>query len=255
MKNKKPLIGVLPLYDGYRQNIWMYPGYTDAIVAVGGIPLVLTLLDHQEDIDELADQLDGFLFTGGQDIHPEEYGQKPLSFLGEFYPPRDFMEKQLLQAIIIRDKPVLGICRGMQLINTALGGTLFQDISKEMERELDLLHRQQGHYQFPVHSVSVKEDSLLQKIVKVKQLKVNSMHHQGVSLLSPRLLTNAISDDGLIEAVEIPELSFGLAVQWHPEFLWQESDQHLKLFEALIDASRANSEMMKGRKKVQSENK
>lgn len=237
MKNKKPLIGVLPLYDGHRQNIWMYPGYTDAIIKAGGIPLVLSLLAHQDAINELAEQLDGFLFTGGQDIHPEEYGQKPLSFLREFYPPRDFMEKKLLQAIMIRDKPVLGICRGLQLINTTLGGTLFQDVSEEMNRELNLLHRQLGHYQFPVHSVSIKENTLLQKIVKVKHLKVNSMHHQGISLLSPRLLTNAISDDGLVEAVEIPELSFGLAVQWHPEFLWQESDQHFRIFEALIRAS------------------
>lgn len=238
MKNQKPLIGVLPLYDGHCQNIWMYPGYTDAIIKAGGIPLILTLLDQQDAINKLADQLDGFLFTGGQDIHPEEYGQKPLSFLGEFYPPRDFMEKKLFQAIMIRDKPVLGICRGLQLINTALGGTLFQDVSEEMDRELNLLHRQHGHYQFPVHSVSIKEDSLLQKIVKVSQLKVNSMHHQGVSLLSPRLLTNAISDDGLIEAVEIPELSFGLAVQWHPEFLWQESGRHFRIFEALVNASK-----------------
>lgn len=240
MKNKKPLIGVLALYDGHHQNIWMYPGYTDGIVKAGGIPIVLTLLDNQDDISQLADQLDGFLFTGGQDICPQEYGQPPLRFLKEFYPPRDYMEKKLLEAIMTRDKPVLGICRGLQLINTVLGGSLFQDISEQMNHELELLHRQHGHYKFPVHSIKIKESSLLYKILKEKNLMVNSMHHQGINELSSRLLINAISQDGLIEAVEIPELSFGLAVQWHPEFLWQESKDHFRLFQALVNASMSN---------------
>ena len=238
MENKKPMIGVLPLYDGHCQNIWMHPGYTDGILKAGGIPVILNLLESIDDIKHLTDQLDGFLFTGGQDIHPQEYGKTALTFLKEFYPPRDLMEKNLLEAIMIRDKPILGVCRGLQLINTVLGGNLYQDIPEQMDRELKVLHQQSGHYKYPAHSVNLKEGSLLHKIMEEKTLMVNSMHHQGIAELSSRLLLNAISDDGLIEAIEIPELSFGLAVQWHPEFLWQESDLHLRLFQALINASK-----------------
>lgn len=237
-KNQKPLIGVLPLFDGNYQNIWMFPGYTDAIIESGGIPLVLNLLDDSNDIDRLVDQFDGFLFTGGQDIHPSEYGQIALPFLKEFYPPRDFMEKKLLESIIIRDKPVLGVCRGMQLINTVLGGELFQDIPEQMVSEIKVLHQQQGQYKFPVHPVHVKKNSLLYEVLEEERLMVNSMHHQGISILSSRLLANAFSDDGLVEAVAIPELSFGLAVQWHPEFLWQNSNLHLRLFQAFVAAAR-----------------
>lgn len=236
--DKKPLIGILPLYDSIKKSLWMFPGYPEGITAAGGIPVILSILNRDEDIEAIAERLDGFVFSGGQDVDPQHYGEALLKYSNEIYPPRDQLEMRLLRAVIARDKPIFGVCRGLQLINVALGGTLYQDINQQVKRELPIQHFQQNNYEFPVHVVSIATNSRLYEIIGTETIWVNSMHHQAIAHLSPQLLAAATSADGLVEAVEIPELRFGLAVQWHPEFLWQQDANTLKVLQAFVDACR-----------------
>jgi len=235
---KKPLIGILPLYDSNKKSIWMYPGYPEGIIAAGGIPVILSILNHDEDIEAIAERLDGFVFSGGQDVDPQHYGEVLLKYCNEIYPPRDHLELRLLRAVMDRDKPVFGVCRGLQLFNVALGGTLYQDINKQVNRELPIQHFQQNNYEFPVHEVMVNKKSRLYEIIGMEMIRVNSMHHQAIARLAPRLTAAAFSRDGLVEAVEIEGLAFGLAVQWHPEFLWRDDENTLRILQAFVAACR-----------------
>lgn len=236
--DKKPLIGILPLYDSIKKSLWMFPGYPEGITAAGGIPVILSILNRDEDIEAIADRLDGFVFSGGQDVDPQYYGEALLKYSNEIYPPRDQLELRLLRAVIARDKPIFGVCRGLQLINVALGGTLYQDINKQLKRDQPIQHFQQNNYEYPVHEVSIAANSRLYEIIGTETIRVNSMHHQAINRLAPQLIAAATSADGLVEAVEIRELRFGLAVQWHPEFLWQQDANTLKVLQAFVDACR-----------------
>ncbi|OFV68969.1 gamma-glutamyl-gamma-aminobutyrate hydrolase family protein [Acetobacterium wieringae] len=235
---KKPLIGILPLYDSNKKSIWMYPGYPEGIIAAGGIPVILSILNHDEDIEAIAERLDGFVFSGGHDVDPQHYGEVLLKYCNEIYPPRDHLELRLLRAVMDRDKPVFGVCRGLQLFNVALGGTLYQDINKQVNRELPIQHFQQNNYEFPVHEVMVNKKSRLYEIIGMEMIRVNSMHHQAIARLAPQLTAAAFSRDGLVEAVEIEGLAFGLAVQWHPEFLWRDDENTLRILQAFVAACR-----------------
>lgn len=233
---KKPLIGILPLYDSIKKSIWMYPGYPEGITEAGGIPVILSILNCDEDIEAIADRLDGFVFSGGQDVDPRYYGEALLKYSNEIYPPRDQLELRLLRAVMDRDKPIFGVCRGLQLINVALGGTLYQDINKQVKRDLPIQHFQQNNYEYPIHEVNIETNSRLYEIIGTETIRVNSMHHQAIARLAPQLIAAAASGDGLVEAVEIRNLTFGLAVQWHPEFLWQQDENTLKIIQAFVDA-------------------
>ncbi len=235
---KKPLIGILPLYDSNKKSIWMYPGYPEGIIAAGGIPVILSILNRDEDIEAIADRLDGFVFSGGQDVDPQHYGEALLKYSNEIYPPRDRLELRLLRAVMDRNKPIFGVCRGLQLFNVALGGTLYQDINKQFNRELPIQHFQQNNYEFPVHEVMVNKKSRLYEIIGMEMIRVNSMHHQAIARLAPQLTAVAFSRDGLVEAVEIDGLAFGLAVQWHPEFLWRDDKNTLRVLQAFVAACR-----------------
>jgi len=239
---KKPLIGVLPLYDSANKTLWIYSGYSEGITAAGGIPVILPMISDAEEIEEIAYRLDGFLFTGGQDVDPQMYGQPLYTFCNEIYPPRDTMETLLLNAVIRLDKPIFGVCRGLQFINAILGGSLYQDIVEQMNHKHPILHDQKWNYENSIHNVIIEKDSLLYDIIGTKELRVNSMHHQGIDSLSPKLTATARSEDGLIEAVEINELTFGLAVQWHPQFLWKEEENALNLFKAFVNAAQNKKE-------------
>ncbi|MBP8865399.1 MAG: gamma-glutamyl-gamma-aminobutyrate hydrolase family protein [Acetobacterium sp.] len=235
---KKPLIGILPLYDSVKKSLWMFPGYPEGITAAGGIPVILSILNQNEDIEAIADRLDGFVFSGGQDVDPLHYGEALLKYSNEIYPPRDQLELQLLRAVMARDKPIFGVCRGLQLINVALGGTLYQDINKQLKRDQPIQHFQQNNYEYPVHEVNIATNSRLYEIIGTETIRVNSMHHQAIAHLSSQLIAAATSVDGLVEAVEIRDLCFGLAVQWHPEFLWRNDQNTMKVLSAFVDAAR-----------------
>lgn len=225
----KPLIGVLPLYDHEKESYWMLPGYMKGIEDAGGIPIMLPLTTDEEIINQLANTFDGFLFTGGHDINPNIYGEEIEDVTGELCHERDMMETILFEKVVELDKPAFGICRGLQLFNALLGGTLYQHIPLQLI-DSKLNHQQNPPYTQPVHTVHIKRDTLLGKIVQTETMKVNSYHHQGIKKIADQLVPAAVAEDGLIEAVAMPNKKFILAVQWHPEFNYHLDDYNFKLF-------------------------
>ncbi|WP_425805311.1 gamma-glutamyl-gamma-aminobutyrate hydrolase family protein [Desulfitobacterium sp. Sab5] len=216
----RPLIGIVPLYDDDKESYWMLPGYMKGIEEAGGIPVMLPLTTHIEVIEQLAHTFDGFLMTGGHDVDPQLYGENPQEFCGNICKERDHMEEILLNKALQFDKPVLGICRGIQLVNVLLGGTLYQDIPSQFETDTPINHAQKPPYDIPIHRINIEKGTPFYNILKSESIMVNSYHHQGIKKLSPQLRCAAKAVDDLIEAVYMPEKSFVVAVQWHPEFCY-----------------------------------
>ena len=230
----KPIIGVMPLWDDDKDSIWMLPGYTEGIAKAGGLPLIFPFTADGRELDQLMELCDGFLLTGGHDISPEIYGETPLDDLVVSCKKRDDMESIVLRKAIEDDKPVLGICRGIQFINAALGGSLYQDIPSQCPSEVK--HQQQRPYDVPAHEVNVLPDTPLFDCLRVKTLSVNSYHHQAVKKVAPGLEVMAVSTDGLVEALYKPDHRFLWAVQWHPEFSYQKDENSMKIFVAFVKA-------------------
>lgn len=229
----KPIIGVMPLFDTARDSLWMVPGYMDGIAQAGGLPVMLPLTDDPADIRNIAQMCSGFLFTGGQDIDPAYYSEADTDKLcGENFPPRDKMELMLFREGLTRDKAMLGICRGIQAFNVFCGGTLWRDLPTEKPSETT--HRQKPPYDRPAHIVDIVDATPLHTLLGKDRIAVNSYHHQAIKELSPRLSPMAYSEDGLVEAVNMPEMRWVWAVQWHPEFSFRVSEESRLIFGEFI---------------------
>ncbi len=233
-KTKRPLIGLVPLVDYQRESCWMLPGYMQGVEQAGGVPVMLPLTRDRGELERLAAACDGFLLTGGQDVAPALYGGADPGRCGELCPERDAMETALLALARAQDKPVLGICRGIQLFNAALGGTLWQDLPTQCPSEVD--HHQSGNYASPIHTVALQPGTPLAELLGPAPLPVNSLHHQAVRTLAPALAPMAVAPDGIVEAVYEPGRTFVWAVQWHPEFSWQTDANSRAIFRAFVDA-------------------
>lgn len=229
---KKPLIGITPLVDTARESYWMLPGYMKGLEEAGSVTVMLPLVDEEASLEQLADLCDGFLFAGGHDVSPAVYGEATTRQCGECSSARDRMETVLLNLVLRRDKPIFGICRGLQFITAALGGTLYQDLPTE--RPSEILHHQAPPYDRPAHMVKILEGSPLYQLLGKEVLPVNSYHHQAVKELSPSLQPMAYSEDGLVEAVCLPNARFLWAVQWHPEFSYRTDENSKKIFAHFI---------------------
>lgn len=232
----RPRIGVIPLVDEERESYWMLPGYLEGVMEAGGLPVMLPLTADRDVLEQIAGQWDAFLFTGGQDVSPAVYGQQALPVCGERCYLRDDMERTLLSLALERDKPVFGICRGIQLINAALGGTLYQDLPTQAASDVE--HHQAPPYDRPVHQVTLVEGTPLYALLDKRVLSVNSYHHQAVRELAPGLRAMAYSTDGLVEAVYAPEKKYLWAVQWHPEFSFRTDPDNKKLFQSFVNAAK-----------------
>lgn len=230
----RPIIGVLPLVDKQRESLWMLPGYFGGIEQAGGLPVMLPLTAGAENLEQIADTFGGFLFTGGQDVSPAVYGADASPLCGECSAERDAMELALLRLVLERGKPVLGICRGIQFINAALGGTLYQHLPAEFPSCTE--HHQAPPYDKPIHTIKLTPGAPLERLLGCGTLAVNSYHHQAVKALAPPLRPMAISEDGLIEAVYLPDKPFVWAVQWHPEFSYKTDEASRRIFSAFIKA-------------------
>ncbi len=231
---RKPLIGLIPLVDEGRDSFWMLPGYMEGVARAGGLAVMLPLTDGDADIEELVSRFDAFLFTGGHDLEPAMYGEEKLPLCGDTCPGRDAMEGKLLRAALAADKPVLGICRGLQLMNAVLGGTLWQDIRVQFPSETN--HRMAAPYGRAQHTVQVCPELPFGELPLT--LGVNSCHHQGIRKLAPNLRARATAPDGLVEAVYLPGKRYARAVQWHPEFFPAEDTLSRAIFGEFIDAAR-----------------
>lgn len=228
------VIGVTPLYDIQRDSLWMVPGYMDGITEAGGLPIMLPLTTDTQQLQQLFGRIDGILFTGGQDVDPAVYGQKQSPLCGETCLQRDVMEQKLIKLCRKYHKPAYGICRGIQLFNAALGGTLYQHLPDELPSQIE--HHMSPPYDRSVHTVSIAENTLLYRILGKTYVQVNSYHHQGVRNIAPVLRAGAYAEDGLIEAVEDPNQPFFLATQWHPELFFHKDEDCRKIFYAFVQA-------------------
>jgi len=211
----------------------MLPGYMQAIEACGGLPIMLPLTDDFGELEDAFAICDGILLTGGHDVSPMVYGEKPIKECGLSCELRDKMEGFLLSKAIEADKPVLGICRGIQFMNAYLGGTLFQDLPTEYESKVE--HHMEPPYDRAIHNVEILEGTRLAKIIGSGTKGVNSYHHQAVRDLSEKLVKMAVSEDGLVEAVEYPGKKFIIGVQWHPEFSYKNNEDSMKIVQAFVE--------------------
>jgi len=244
----RPVIGLttqtLHSIDGIPTGLpssWvMNQRYFLAATMVGAVPWMIPLLDDDiHTLREIYERLDGLLIPGGVDISPREYGEEIRKECGNLDPARDRVELQLVRWAIADRKPVLGLCRGLQVINVASGGTLWQDLASQNP----VFHK---HDYFPTagferdhlaHDVALVAGSRLQRLMEANAVPVNSMHHQGIRRLGVDLLASAVAPDGLIEAVESTDDSFLIGVQWHPE-VFEMTDPHTRhLFGGFIQAS------------------
>lgn len=210
--------------------------YVDGVVQAGGIPVVLPAV--AEVAEEMAQSIDGLLLCGGTDLDPSYYGEEPIPELGETLPERDAFEMAILKHALKRGTPVFGICRGLQVLNVALGGTLYQDLPSQVGGG-SIAHRQQMPKWQWTHEVEVDGDSQMAKIMESTELRVNSYHHQGIKDLADGLLVVARASDGVVEGIESPNLSehWLLGVQWHAEAMRDVGSEHRRLFEAHVAAA------------------
>jgi putative glutamine amidotransferase len=214
---EQPIIGVIPLWDEKKDSIWMLPGYMQGLEEAGAVPVILNLTVSEKVLKQMACSFDGFLFTGGHDVNPELYGQEKTVYCEEICEMRDQMEAYIFrEAVLNQKKSALGICRGIQLFNVLLGGSLYQDIPAEFSGAIN--HVKGPPYDVPAHNVRLLPKSPLRELTGKEYLEVNSYHHQGINRIAKGLEVMAVADDGLAEAVYMPDRSYVWAVQWHPEF-------------------------------------
>lgn len=239
MKSMRPRIGVTSWHhqDGDERWEFVKEPYTRAVAEAGGLPVILPIAANDLGMaPEYVEGLDGLILTGGEDVHPSFYGEEVLERCGEIDERRDLFERELFQAARARWRPVLGICRGLQLINVAGGGSLYQDLSYRPGTLPDHQAGRERRYEI-VHTVKVIAGTRLAAIMGAEEVPVTSTHHQVVKELAPGFRVSAESGDGVVEGIESDADPFLLAVQWHPERLALKHAAQLALFQALVRAA------------------
>jgi putative glutamine amidotransferase len=207
--------------------------YIKAVQKAGGTPILIPFSDNIENIKVYIDKIQGIIFTGGEDISPLFYNEEPRKEVQCIIEERDKFELELFKEVYTKNIPILGICRGLQLINIALGGNLYQDINFQIPNSYGHAPRQTLRSNL-YHSVKIEKSSRLFDIFKTEDLKVNSFHHQSVKKLGENLKISAVSNDNIVEGIESTNDKFLLAVQWHPENLIENHPEFLKLFQTFI---------------------
>jgi putative glutamine amidotransferase len=238
----RPLIGCTTYKKAIPQNqpIEVYglmPSYTEAISAAGGVPVLIPLGLGEEELLAIFDRVDGILLPGGGDVEPDLYHGNSHMTLWGIDPERDRTEFILSRAAVQHRKPILAICRGIQVLNVALGGTLWEDIGSMLPNaiEHDISNGTQRNHLS--HPVNIRQDSVLAKALGKTECRVNSIHHQAIRDVAPELMVTAHAPDNVIEGAEIPSHPFAVAVQWHPENLIGDDPAMLSLFRALVEAA------------------
>jgi len=236
-KNLK-IVGVTPRWDGGSSLMGVTYTYIDSIIKAGAVPMLLPLTDSVTVLEAAADKCDGFLFIGGPDMDPAYFGEEKRFDSVEICPERDRMEAELFKLVLKSRKPVLGICRGIQVMNVLLGGTLYQDIPSEYRT--DIRHSMDPPADRIWHKVTLTEGEPLRELMGEAVIGVNSSHHQAIKTVAPGLKVMAVSEDGLTEAIYMPDHPFFWGVQWHPERLWETGPESEKLFRAFTAAMEKN---------------
>jgi putative glutamine amidotransferase len=228
----KPFIGItcgFNLDTGGRY--YVNEPYIRCIERAGGIPLLLPGLDNQEDIKRLMQEVDGILLPGGVDVAPVHFGEEPIEELGNVEPRWDRLELYVARLALAWDLPMLGICRGIQLLNVAAGGSLYQDIPSQLKGHIQ--HAQKAPRWYASHAISIEPGSMLEELLG-REVRVNSFHHQAIKVLATGFSITAKSQDGIIEAMESQSHRFVCGVQWHPELMVDHYPGQVELFRELV---------------------
>jgi len=234
----QPIIGITTYQgkdaDGF-PTVALMQSYVKAIMQAGGVPLLIPSMLAESGWDALYSRLDGILVTGGGDISLDYFKGDPHPRIDGVDLLRDAVEMNLIHAAASDGKPFLGICRGAQAVNVALGGTLYTHIPDQLPNALD--HSYPSNMRTVlVHEVKIEEGTHIAEILGEPIVKVNSLHHQGLKAIAPTLRITGHAPDGLVEAVELPEHPFGIAVQWHPEWLTDQQSTR-NLFRKFVEAA------------------
>ena len=229
------VIGVVPSGE-FQGKPMINQDYLEAVFRAGGLPTLFPFIEDTDQLFRLACMVDGLLLTGGVDVDPLLYGEEKSPLCGEVSSIRDAMEFPLVRFAAEKGIPVLGICRGLQVMNCALGGTLYQDLQQSFSRDIN--HSRPDAPADPIHEVRILPGSLLSSAAGAEALRVNSRHHQGIQNLAPTLSACARASDGLIEGIEMPQHPFFLGVQWHPESMSSHDANQQALFNALVEKGR-----------------
>ena len=230
----QPIIGVLGVIDDERAFAINYP-YIQAIEQSGGVPILLPYTENEQVLSKYIQMCNGFFFTGGKDIEPIRYGEEQSKDCGIVQKHRDALEFALFERAFATQKAILGVCRGCQVINVALGGTLYQDIPSQYKTTI--AHRQTQEKHLPSHSVSVVVDTPLYALINDEtRMQANSFHHQAIKTLGKGLKSMAYADDGIIEGIYHTEHRYLRGYQWHPERLYDSDKNNRLLFDDFIKA-------------------
>jgi putative glutamine amidotransferase len=235
-----PLIGITihPKTDPDRHNLdLLVEAIVQRVEEAGGLPLLIPLSLNDTTLHQLYQRLDGVLLSGGGDVDPSQYEGKTHAMIEGVSVERDRTELTLARWLAADSKPLFGICRGAQVLNVAMGGTLYADVKDEYAGALEHSYSHLPYDSRP-HEVRIEEDTALAKVIGQPILAVNSLHHQALKTIAPGLRASAYAPDGVVEAIEIPDRPFALAVQWHPECLPSVPEMR-RLFEAFVESARA----------------
>ena len=231
----KPLIGITTSFDSKASTMNIRTTYTEAVMHGGGIPVLLPVTMDPNRIRELFESVDGVLLCGGPDIHPNLYGEQIKYYCGHVNHERDVFELELARLCIEEDKPLMGICRGSQVLNVACGGTLYQDIN--LQGATDFKHADNSESHSPVaHPVNLLTGKFFEQVLGISELEITSWHHQAVRAPGEGIEIAALCPDGIIEGVYMPAKKCIFGVEWHPEML--PDNPGYKLFDYFVDQCR-----------------
>lgn len=235
-----PIIGIsasmLVTEDGSclgNEQAYVNKHYVKALTAVGAAPLLLPIVEDNDSLIRVQlQQIDGLLLSGGYDVNPLLYGEEPLPQLEYILPERDEYEIKLIHLALEMNKPILGICRGLQILNVAFGGTLYQDLSQFSMKHFK--HQQKSKTDTASHTVEFTPHTKLQSIMGIDATKINTFHHQAIKDLAPGFVVNAKAKDGIVEGIEKIGEQFVIGLQWHPEMMAERDTSMLKIFRNFV---------------------
>ena len=238
-RDNAPLIGISTGFSSGKATVG--ESYVQSVINAGGIPYIIPLMRDSAMTEKIVSRLDGIVFTGGEDFDPAYYGEEPAEMLGDVNGPRDTSDFLLMRSAMRQKIAILGICRGEQGLNIALGGSLYQDLPSQHPAAHDstlLLHRQSESHRVATMTVAIAPGSHLSKIIGADTLRVNSHHHQAVKDPAPGITVTAVASDGVVEAFEDMSRNM-VAVQFHPESFAQDGiDPYLAIFEDLVSRAK-----------------
>ncbi len=247
--DSRPVIGIPARSVVDSSSGFRYSGipltYSNAVERAGGAPILIPLHLSEETLHAIYTRIDALLLAGGVDVHPKEFGEEVEPFCGEIDTARDETELRVTRWALADGHPIFGICRGIQMLNVAAGGSLYQDIPAQLHTEQNHSYRTGDPYNLRAHAVEIDPTSRIAKWLGTPEIQVNSLHHQALKNVAPGLRVIARSPDGVVEAVESDDERFLIGVQWHPELL-EDDARFAKLFEAFVASAREYRERRNG---------